>query len=160
MGQVNYVATIPSINIKKAIEIRGLALIGSEDHRYQSLLDKDSNLRKYLNSFTNPFGTKIIPSIVVRDSDLPRVEADHLTSFRNAIAIASVTYSRVKSYIFQRNVGVSTSEVFDFYPVSPGRDGQGLFSWTATELGIGDTVEKFRGQPSTVVLYTQNLRFE
>jgi len=159
MIQYNYIATIASLDIKKCIETSELAIIGTQDPRYQQLKKASTNQNKFINSFKTPFGVKILPSIIIRDSSLPKVQLDYLCSFRTSIAVSSVIYSLVTSFRLQRQFGIPTTEVFDFYPISLTQDKKNLFYQTASNKGI-NSLDNFKGQSNPVYIDAQNLDFE
>lgn len=157
-SNLKYVFTIPSIDIPGHISIDDLILLGSKDDRYQELKNSNSFLSKYLDSFRAPFGTKINPSIVVRDKTLPRVDADRLTAFRNAIAVSSVIYSMMKSYLYNTPTGCTCTDLFDFHPVSVSSDGDDFSVRTAHTIGFDDRIEDFKGQTTLAVAYPETVR--
>jgi len=157
-SRLGYVMTIPSIDIKGCIEIRDLALIGSEDKSYQEIKKANPFLSKYLDSFRTPFGRKISPSIIIRDKILPKVDADRLVSFRNAIAISAVIYSRARSCLCGNAVGYTCTDLFDFHPVSVSSDGTDLSVRTAYTLGVDNRIDEFRGQTTLSEVYPGNIR--
>lgn len=159
-SDLKYVITIPSIDIPGHISIDDLILLGSKDDRYQQLKKSNTYLSKYLESFRAPFGTKINPSIVVRDKNLPKVNSDHLVSFRNAIAVSSVIYSRIRSCLLDIATGCTSTNLFDFHPVSVSNDGNDLSVKNAYTIGINGRIDKFKGQATLSEPYPENIRFE
>lgn len=159
-SNLKYVLTIPSIDISEHISINDLILLGSNDSRYKDLKKDNPFLRKYLNSFRSPFGTKISPSIIVRDKSLPRVDADHIVSFRNAIAISSVIHSRTRSCLLSRVKGCTSTDLFDFYPISISNDGNDFSIRSAYTIGVDHRIEKFKGQTTLSEPYPENITFE
>ncbi|MHC4396075.1 MAG: hypothetical protein ACYS1A_10525 [Planctomycetota bacterium] len=157
-SNLKYVMTIPSIDIKGHISINDLALLGSDDGRYKELKKNNDFLSKYLDSFQTPFGKKISPSIVVRDKQLPKVDADHLVSFRNSIAVPSVIYSRARSYLQNTSTGYTSTDLFDFYPVSVSSDGDDLSIKTANTIGVDNRIDKFSGQTTPVETYPEHIK--
>ena len=154
--KLKYVITIPSVDIPGYIAINDLVLIGSKDKRYKKIKSENKVLSKYLNSFRTSFNKKVHPSIIVRDESLPKVGAVHLSSFRNAIAVSSVIYSRVQSCLSNTPRGFYCTDLFDFCTVSVSSNGTDLSIKNAFELGI-DSVDRFSGQTSPAVVYTDNI---
>jgi hypothetical protein len=159
MGRLKYVMTIPSLDIHDAIETSDLVLVGSRDPRYLAACNDSPNLADYLSRFSSPFGRKLSPSIVLRDTLFPKVTAERLSSFRNAVAVSSVLESRVRSYIYQRAIGCFSTEMFEFYPVSLASDEKDLITRTVLEQGLANPISSFHGQSSPAVIYPQNLDF-
>lgn len=155
--KLKYVITIPSVDIPGYIAINDLLLIGSKDERYKKIKSENKVLTKYLNSFRTSFNRKVYPSIIVRDENLPKVDAVHLSSFRNAIAVSCVIYSRVQSYLSDTQRGFYCTDLFDFCPVSVSSDGTDLSVRTAHEIGAWAPVEKFRGQLTTAVVHPEHI---
>ncbi|MHC4632122.1 MAG: hypothetical protein ACYS9C_12780 [Planctomycetota bacterium] len=155
-----YVITIPSIDIPGHLSIDDLILLGSNDDRYQQLKKSNTFLSKYLDSFRAPFGTKINPSIIVRDKNLPKVNSDHLVSFRNVIAVSSVIYSRIRSCLLDIATGCTSTDLFDFHPISVSNDGNDFSVKTAYTIGVNGRIDKFKGQASLSEPYPENIRFE
>jgi len=159
-SHVKYVITIPSIDIPGHISIHDLILLGSNDDCYQQLKKANTFLAKYLDSFRSPFSTKINPSIVVRDENLGKVNSDHLVSFRNAIAVSSVIYSRMRSCLLQRATGCTGTDLFDFHPVSVSNDGNDFSVKTASTIGMDNRIDEFKGQTTLSEPYPESIRFE
>lgn len=156
-AKLKYVITIPSVDIPGHIAIKDLVLAGDRDKRYKGIKRENKVLAKYLNSFRTSFNKKVKPSIVLRDAKLPKVGAIHLSSFRNAIAVSSVIYSRVQSYLSNRLTGFYCTDLFDFCPVSVSSDGTDLSFTTAYETGAWAPVEGFRGQLTPAVVHPESI---
>jgi hypothetical protein len=159
-SHLKYVITIPSIDIPGHVSIDDLILLGSSDKRYQQLKEANPFLSKYLESFRTPFGTKINPSIVVRDENLPKVTSEHLVSFRNAIAVSSVIYSRIRSCLTDNATGCTSTDLFDFYPISVSSDGDEFSVKSAYTIGVDRRIDKFKGQTALSEPYPESIRFE
>ena len=159
-SHLKYVITIPSIDILGHISIDDLILLGSDDDRYQQLKKANTFLSKYLDSFRSPFGTKINPSIVVRDENLAKVNSDHLVSFRNAIAVSSVIYSRMLSCLRDGATGCTGTDLFDFHPISVSSDGSDFSIRTPNTIGMDNRIDEFKGQTTLSEPYPENIRFE
>ena len=156
-SNLKYVVTIPSIDIPGHISIDDLILLGSKDNRYQQLKNSNSFLSKYLDSFRTPFGTKANPSIVVRDKTLPKVDADRLTAFRNAIAVSSVIYSMMESCLYNNRSGCKCTDLFDFHPINVSSDGDDFSIKTAHIIGCDNRIEDFKGQTTLAVPYPETV---
>jgi hypothetical protein len=154
---LQYVATVPSVDLLGFIAIKDLMVLGSSDERYQYLKEQNPVLKQYLESFTTSFGTKVNPSIIVRDKSLPKVDATHLCAFRNAIAIAAVIGSRALSCIQNQTAGFYCTDIFDFHPVSVSSDGTDLIGGTPFEMSMCCGVDDFSGQTTPAVIYPQNI---
>jgi len=156
--KLKYVMTIPSVDFLNYVAINDLMLLGSHDKRYQDMKAQNPVLKQYLDSFKTPFGTKINPSIIVRDESLPRVDASHLCAFRNAIAIAAVVGSRVYLCIREQIPVFFCTDLFDFYPVSVSSDGTDLIARTPFEISAWCNVNDFTGQTTPAVIYPENIQ--
>ncbi len=158
MATFKYVMTIPSVDIKGFVAIDDLALIGSEDERYRQLQAGNPVMGKYLAAFRAPDGTHVQPSIVIRDASLPKVDARRLCSFRNAIAVSSVLYSRTEQYMMNTPMGVYCTDLFDFCPVSVSSDGTDLIGRTPFEVSGWMEVDGFAGSTTPSVIHPQHVR--
>jgi hypothetical protein len=158
MIQFKYVMTIPSVDIKGFVAINDLALIGSDDDRYQKLQAESAVMAKYLAAFRSPYGTLVQPSIVIRDVSLPKVDARRLCDFRNAIAVASVLRSLIEKYTKDGIMGAYCTDLFDFHPVSVSSDGTDLIGRTLFEKSIGMDVAKFSGSTTPSIIFPQHVR--
>ncbi|MBN2129158.1 MAG: hypothetical protein JW741_06660 [Sedimentisphaerales bacterium] len=158
MAKFKYVMTIPSIDIRNAISIKDLILVGSEDERYRRLKEENSLLAKYLESFRTPFGIQVSPSIIIRDASLPKVAAEDLCCFRNAIAVPYVIASQMVWYLRGDAMGYCCTDLFDFYPISVSSDGGDLSIRTPYEAGWGPYPDSFTGQVTYAVAHPENLQ--
>ncbi len=158
MTTFKYVMTIPSVDIKGFVAINDLVLIGSEDKRYGQLQAENPVMAKYLAAFRTAGGTQVHPSIVIRDASLPKVDTRRLCSFRNAIAVSSVLYSRTKQYRANTPVGVYCTDLFDFYPISVSSDGKDLIGQTPYEVAGWMEVDGFAGSTTPSVVHPQHVR--
>lgn len=64
----NYIAAMPLVRLSKAVDFGDIAVVSSDDNRYKILVESDANLETYLSSFSNPFGQKLHPAIIIKQS--------------------------------------------------------------------------------------------
>jgi hypothetical protein len=99
------------------------------------------------------------PSIVVRDALLPKVDSRRLCCFRNAIAVPSVLYWRVRQYNgTDFPIGPYCTDLFDFYPVSVSSDGTDLIGETPYERSGWMPVDGFVGSTTPSVVHPEHVQ--
>ncbi len=159
MATLKYVITIPSIDIQGSVSISDLALVGSKHELYGELQAENPVMAKYLAAFRSPTGKAIHPSTVVRDASLPKVDANRLCRFRNAVAVSSVLLSRTNHYVKDDLLygGAYCTDLFDFYPVSVSSDGTDLIGETVYERSVYMQVDEFLGSTTPAVIFTEQV---
>lgn len=141
------VAVLPNISVGDAVEGEIIALVSSDDPRILALREAHPNLGQFLERFTDAFGKRIEPAVLILKRDAPRsvftVEA--LASFRDAIALSVVPYSRALEIRYDRNHQISYANSFWFYPWNLDKNYDSMIGQTLAILATHQ-VSKFQGQ--------------
>ena len=139
------VAAIPGVSIPESVEAGSTAAVPYNDPRYQQL-KKNPGVRQYLDSFRNPFGVPLKPTIIIRKTATTPILGSELVGFRNAFALSALVESRVQTQQRQWLMSARYAEFFAFYPVHLSRDGKRVFIESPVETGM-HKLSKFTGQP-------------
>jgi hypothetical protein len=143
---------LPNIEIRtKGIEASDVAIVPPDDPRVRSEGRAHSAVRKYLQQFREPFGTRFRPSVlIVNDDALGSVRAiDALQAFRDALAISVISKSCARMLPRQRGTGTAIlySDYFEFHPVMISNDYEYLIVSTLALTSLDD-IDRFSGQSS------------
>ena len=142
-------AVLPNVELEVPIEEGKMALVPSSDPRALNACNAHPNLLTFLNSFTDTFGQKLAPSVMMVRKDAPQrvftIEA--LAGFRDAISMSVVAYSRASELEMPHGHRINYSDYFWLYPWMVDRRGDYLVANTPAMLAIHD-IDKFRGQSS------------
>jgi hypothetical protein len=149
MTDWNPVTVLPNVALEEPIEGGIASLVPHSDDRINSLVRVHPAFRSFLRKFTDAFGVKLHPSVLMVRTDAPRsiytVEA--LANFRDLIALSVVLYNRARELTYQRGHRVLWGDTFSFYPWMIDRTFDRLVAQTPAIVGVHD-VAKFRGQSS------------
>jgi hypothetical protein len=98
------VTVLPNVALEEPIEGELASLVPARDDRINALKKGHPNFRSFLRKFTDAFGVKLQPSVLMVRSDAPRsiytVEA--LANFRDLIALSVIPYNRALELKHQR----------------------------------------------------------
>ncbi len=143
------VFVLPNIKLAESIDAKLAVLAAIDDGRVASLRQSQPTFDSFISRFTDAFGEKLAPTVLlVRADALETFGIEALSSFRDAIAIATVAYNRALELKSPRKGGrVLFGNAFAFYPWMTDRNDEYLICRT---LGIGGLhdVTAFRGQSS------------
>ena len=112
--------------------------------------------RRFLNRFSDNFGAKFEPNVLLvhtRASSVFR-EVGALASFRDLLALATVTRSRALELRNPRGLRISFGEAFAIYPWMLDRHYEDMIGNTPAILGTHE-VARFKGQSSPAVFRRQ-----
>ena len=138
---------LPNIALQERIEGNLAALAPHDDARVQALCRARPNLRRFLGKFTDAFGKRLQPAVLLVRSDAPRsiFNVEVLASFRDAIALSVVPRSRAFQITHGINHRTNFSNAFWFYPWMLDRHNEDLIANTPGLLGVHE-VAAFKGQ--------------
>ena len=155
------VVAMPAASLPRAVEAGNTAVVPFADARYQELIAAQPQVRSFLESFRTAFGHQLRPSIVIRDREAERMQADDLAALRNSIALAAVIKARTDRCMHRfGGEGPVYADLFELYPVNLAMDGETLMVQTAAEFGMDDDLARFQGQPHPGYIYPQTVRPE
>jgi len=143
------IAVLPNLPLSKQIGSSVAALAPFEDKRIRSLCDSRPRLRSFLGRFSDSFGERFEPTVLLIRSDAsPELRtAEAVASFRNLIALSAITYSRSLELRHPSGHRVLFGEAFAIYPWMLSKDWKELIGNTPALTAIHQ-VGKFRGQSS------------
>jgi hypothetical protein len=146
---------LPNIQLQKAIGCDAAALAPARDDRVSVIKRAQPNFRRFLNRFSDNFGEKFEPAVLLVRAPAPAAltAIAALASFRDLIAIATITYSRALELRHRRGLRVMFGEAFAIYPWMLDRHYEEVIGSTPAILGTHE-VSKFRGQSSPAIFRT------
>jgi len=145
-----FIAAFHNLRINRQIETK-YALIASYDSKIVQDICEESpdEFSNFIGNFKNQFGKKIYPSVFfLREDVVPN--HDTIISFRNALALSSITESweaHLKNSEQGQFYPYRYSNYFDFYPYSLSKDYKNLIAHTPSVWSIQDP-SSFEGQSS------------
>lgn len=142
------VLVMPNLDVEEPVGTGDIAIVRTSDPRVAIVIDKEPNLRTFVRRFTDAFGEKLAPSVLIIRDDAPNSFRDvsAIGGFRDAIAFSTIVAGRALHVTKGGGFGYPTwAETFDFYTWMLGRDGEHLIAQTPAMMG-SHTVEKFHGQ--------------
>lgn len=142
------VLVLPNLDVKEPIGTDDIAIVRMSDARVVATIDKEPNLGAFLRQFTDAFGTKLAPSVLIIKDEAPVGfrDASAIGGFRDAIAFSTIAAGRAHHVNSGGGFGYPTwAESFDFYTWMLGRDGKHLIAQTPAMMGT-HSVDRFHGQ--------------
>lgn len=152
------IAVLPNLKIEDAIDSRFIALVPRHDGRVIEIEKTHPKFRRFISGFTDAFGVKISPTVMLRHRDAPQriwtMEA--AASFRDLISLSVVPLNRALEIIYPRRHRLTWSNAFWIYPWMIDKNDEYLISSTPAQLAL-HLPEEFHGQ-STPELPQMTLR--
>lgn len=142
-------AVLANVQLQSPIGNDVAALVRAGDRRLAALKRRHRNFRRFLNCFSDSFGTRFAPAVLlVRDDVSPAFRnVAAVASFRDLIAVSAVIHGRVQELRGRTGRGAVYGETFALYPWMIDRHFEDLISRTPAQLGIHE-VGAFKGQSS------------
>src|SRR5258706_6008661 len=112
------VVVLPNLALKEPIECGQAAIVPMTDGRVVALAKKNKSLGRFLSQFTDAFGQKVQPSLLLFHEDAPATffSAEAVSGLRDAISISAVPLNRAR----QVNSGSAQYFVWsDFFLIYP-----------------------------------------
>jgi hypothetical protein len=149
------VFVLPNIPLQAAIGCDIAALAPAHDPRVTAIKRAQPMFRRFLNRFSDNFGQKFEPSVLLVRATAPPAFFDisALASFRDVIAIATTTYGRALELRHRRRHRVMFGEAFAIYPWMLDRHYEDVIGSTPAILGTHE-VASFKGQSSPAIFRT------
>lgn len=140
---------LPNIEIRNAIGVEKFALASEHDERITKIASTHKNFERFLRSFSDEFGARLVPSILIYRADAPHsyrtVEA--ITGFRDAIAMSIIPRTWARRMVHGHSSGVQYSDYFISYPWMVDKDYDHLVTNSLNMAGLHD-VQLLRAQGS------------
>jgi hypothetical protein len=138
---------LPNMRIQNPFENEYLAIVPPEDDRCIEINSRHPAFLPFLDSFTDAFRRKLIPSVMLLRDDAPAWVKlwEPVSGLRDILSICAVVYNRTAVLIHHlpRNYQYTTS--FDFYAYTLTTDYLKLVTSNPALMGF-DMVEEFYGQ--------------
>lgn len=146
---------LPNIPLEAAIGCEIAALAPANDPRVAALKRAHPSFRRFLNRFSDNFGEKFEPSVLILDAAAPPIFRDvtALASFRELIALSAVTHGRALELRYPRGHRVLFGEAFAIYPWMLDRHYEDVIGSTPAILGTHE-LSRFKGQSSPALFRT------
>jgi hypothetical protein len=142
-------AILPNIHAKRALEGETIALAPFHDPRVQALGTAHSNFKELLSRFTDAFGVRLEPVIlIVREDVIDRLShVDPLASFRDLAALCVIPYGRSLDLVYRSRPRIWYSNSFWLYPWMLNKTYDNLVASTPAITSF-HVVNRFHGQSS------------
>jgi len=139
---------LPNLKLDKPFGTDLLAIVPLKDDRIGKIIRGNAASKSLLTRFETQRGDTVEPSALIRRRDFPKAldEYDHILGFRNVIAVSCLVRTWTSWDWGAQMLSPAYSDYFDFYPVTPGRNGSLMVNNPAL-LSYGEP-SKFRGQTS------------
>lgn len=149
------VFVLPNVAIERSIGCDLAVLVPVHDQRIECIATTHRLFGDFLSSFTDPFGRKIDPSVLLVSAAAPNavLTANALSSFRDLIAMSVVPRTRSLNQSYSHQNRGLWADYFDVYPWMISKDYTDLVGHTPALLGLDET-SKFRGQSSPRLFQT------
>lgn len=149
------VFVLPNLPLDQAVECDIAAIAPAHDHRVKALKRAHPTFKQFLNRFSDNFGEKFEPAVLLLDADAPPSFRDiaALASFRDIAALSAVTRGRALELRHPRGHRVLFGEAFAIYPWMLDRHYKDVIGSTPAILGT-HLVSSFRGQSSPTIFRT------
>lgn len=149
------VFVLPNVPLQAAIGCDLATLAPAHDPRVAAIKRAKPMFRRFLNRFSDNFGQKFEPSVLLVHSGAPPAFFDisALASFRDLIAIATTSYGRALELRQRRGHRVMFGEAFAIYPWMLDRHYEDVIGSTPALLGTHE-VASFKGQSSAAIFRT------
>lgn len=132
------VFALPNVALDGAIATTVAALVPSHDTRVEELRDKHPSFDQFLGRFSDNFGVRFEPALILLKADAPSMFFDigALASFRDLIAISAIVKNRAIQIRHPHSHRAVFAEVFAFYPWMIDRHYEHLIGQTPALLGV------------------------
>lgn len=140
---------LPNLKLREPVEVPYVALVPYSDDRVQALLVGSLSAKRLLDCFVDQSGRPVVPSALLMREDAPvKVRTtDALVAFRNSVALSAILMGWASIRADASPINPLWSDVFDFYPATPGKDGS-LVIHTAAKLAYVSPDAPYKGMTS------------
>jgi hypothetical protein len=146
------VAVMPNLYTSDAFDGGEVALVSFADERMQRVLAAQPKLAEFLSRFTDAFGVRLNPAIlIVREDLFATMRATNaIPSFRDILVASVVPYARALTIVHRTTNRICYSASFWLYPWMIGNE-LGHMTMATPALSAFHVVEEFHGQSSPEV---------
>ncbi|MEA2731818.1 MAG: hypothetical protein QOF70_6293 [Acetobacteraceae bacterium] len=161
MADWRAVAVLPNLSTSDVFDGGEIALTSLADARVQAIVAKQPKLAEFLSRFTDAFGVKINPAVlIVRDDWFATMRTTTaIPSFRDILVVSVVPYARARTVVRRITNHICYSASFWLYPWMIAGELQHL-PMSTPALSAFHVVEAFHGQSSPEVPELQLRTFD
>lgn len=118
MDEWKPIAVLPNLDICTAFECKNAAIVSVSDERVRQLCKAHPTLKTFLSKFTDQFGKKLWPSLLLLRAKAPKscFTAEAITAFRDILSLSIVPYARASRLPRGRPNALAFNTAFHFYP--------------------------------------------
>lgn len=145
-------AALPGVHLRSSIEAGRVAIAPLDDPRVAELCAESKNLKKFLGRFTDAFGQKLEPAVIIVRTDVPEtmMTREAIAGLRDAAALSMVIHNRSFGLRYGQMHRPSYSNSFSIYPWFIDNADEHLTIYTPAMLGVHN-VSEFKGQSAPEV---------
>jgi len=152
---------LPNVSVEEPFETTQAAIVGDGDTRLAEIAKKHDGMAKFLDCFSDEFGRKVNPSVLLMRADAPdqvrTVEA--LGGLRDLLCVSAIVDSHANFLNWKRPVGIPFSDSFDVYPWMVSKDCQRLVAITPAISGI-HLIERLQAKRAPALAHTVLRQFD
>jgi hypothetical protein len=143
------ILVLPNLRLKGAVGGELVAIAGAEDSRIAEIEASHKRFGSFLNRFSDAFGVRSRPSVLLVRSDAPKscFDIGALASFRDIVSVTTVARGRSLQQVYRSPNSISWANTFDFHPWMIDKNYEYLVANTPALLALHE-VNKFNGQCS------------
>ena len=143
---------MPNLRVAHDITVDEMAIVPSTDERLQAYETKHPQFRQFLQKFTDPFGARVSPGVLLLRSDAPETfkSIEAVSSFRDLLALSVIPFQRAKGTVHDGSHHIQYSDYFDFYPWVYHEGHKHLVCNTPAQVSLHE-IRVFRGQTSPIL---------
>jgi hypothetical protein len=143
---------MPNLRVAHAVTTDEMAIVPCTDDLLKPYEKAHPQFRQFLGKFTDPFGAKVSPGVLLISSDAPETfkSIEAVSSFRDLIALSVIPIQRARGIVHDGSHYVQYSDYFDFYPWVYHEGHQHLVCNTPAQVALHE-IRVFRGQTSPIL---------
>ena len=141
---------LPNIDLDESVNSETFALVSPADPRVQELVQQHRNFRTFLNQFNDTHNNSIVPTLIIRRTDVPEPLnlLDAAASFRDLIVASTVPLARARDIIHDNAIDrLRYSSFLSTYPWMIDRNYEHIIAHTPAILALHN-VDQFTGHSS------------
>lgn len=142
------VLVLPNLDVREPIGTENIQFVRAVDPRVNEVVTEEPNLGEFIRRFTDAFGAKLVPTVLIIRKDTPYgfKDVSAIAGFRDAVSFSTIAGGRALHVGSDSAYGYPNwSETFDFYTWMLSRYGEHLIAQTPAMMGTHD-VRHFGGQ--------------
>jgi hypothetical protein len=143
---------IPNLRVSHDVTTDEMAIVPCTDERLRPYEAIHPQFRQFLRRFTDPFGARVTPGVLLLRSDAPETfkSIEAVSSFRDLLALSVTPLQRARGIVHDGSHHIQYSDFFDFYPWVYHEGHAHLVCHTLAQVSLHE-VRLFRGQTSPIL---------